>query len=176
MAPSDEPNGTSIRVGSPARKLGLDIPVTGTRRVTAMNVNATIGEAARRTGLPPRTIRFYEQAGLLPAAARSSSGYRLYGPEDVRRLRLVSRARILGLPLAQVKALAEAAFQQSCGSFEERLGGVIEKRLADIDRTLVELHALRAELETVRAGLGPTRLSEEDCRTESCDHCRFIDD
>ena len=78
MAPSDEPNGTSIRVGSPARKLGLDIPATGTRRVTAMNDSATIGEAARRTGLPPRTIRFYEQAGLLPAA-RSSSGYRLYG-------------------------------------------------------------------------------------------------
>lgn len=141
-----------------------------------MNVRSTIGEAARVTGLPPRTIRFYEQAGLLPAAARSASGYRLYSAEDLRRLRLVSRARFLGLPLAEVKTLADAAFEQSCGSFEERLGGVIEERLADIDRTLAELHALRTELEVVRGGLDPSRPSEQDCRTDTCDHCRFIDD
>ena len=141
-----------------------------------MNDSTTIGEAARMTGLPPRTIRFYEQAGLLPAAARSSSGYRLYGPEDLRRLRLVSRARILGLPLAQVKRLADAAFEQSCGSFEARLGSIIEERLADIERTLAELHALRTELEHVRGNLDPSRPSEQDCRTEACSHCRFIDD
>ena len=141
-----------------------------------VNDSTTIGEAARITGLPPRTIRFYEQAGLLSVAARSSSGYRLYGPEDLRRLRLVSRARILGLPLAQVKTLADAAFEQSCGSFEERLGGVIDERLADIDRMLAELHALRVELEQVRGGLAPSRSSEQDCRTEECGHCRFIDD
>ena len=78
----------------------LDIPATGTPRVKAVNDSSTIGEAARMTGLAPRTIRFYEQEGLLPAVARSASGYRLYGPEDLRRLRLVSRSRILGLPLA----------------------------------------------------------------------------
>ena len=154
----------------------LDIPATGTPTVDPMNYSSMIGEAARITGLPPRTIRFYEQAGLLPAAARSASGYRLYGPEDLRRLRLVSRARILGLPLAQVKTLADAAFEQSCGTFEERLGGVIDERLADIDRTLRELHALRAELEQVRGGLNPSRSSAQDCRTDTCDHCRFIDD
>ena len=154
----------------------LDIPLTGTSRVDTVNDTSTIGEAARMTGLPPRTIRFYEQAGLLPAAARSASGYRLYSPEDLRRLRLVSRARILGLPLAQVKTLADAAFEQSCGTFEERLGGVIDERLADIDRTLSELHALRAELEQVRGGLDPARPSAQDCRTDTCDHCRFIDD
>ena len=141
-----------------------------------MNDSTTIGGAARVTGLPPRTIRFYEQAGLLPAATRSASGYRVYSPEDLRRLRLVSRARILGLPLTQVKTLADAAFEQSCGSFEQRLGGVVEERLADIDRTLAELHALRAELEGVRQGLDPSRPSEQDCRTDSCGHCRFIDD
>jgi len=128
------------------------------------------------TGLPPRTIRFYEQAGLLPAATRSASGYRLYSGEDLRRLRLVSRARILGLPLTQVKTLADAAFEQSCGSFEQRLGGVIEERLADIDRTVAELHALRTELKAVRAGLDLTRTQDADCRPDTCDHCHFIDD
>jgi DNA-binding transcriptional MerR regulator len=141
-----------------------------------VNDSTTIGGAARATGLPPRTIRFYEQAGLLPAAARSASGYRLYGAEDLRRLRLVSRARILGLPLTQVKTLADAAFEQSCGSFEQRLEGVIEDRLADIDRTLAELHALRTELEAVLDGLDPSRSSEQDCRPGTCSHCNFIDD
>jgi DNA-binding transcriptional MerR regulator len=154
----------------------LDIPATGTPKVHPVNTSSTIGEAARMTGLPPRTIRFYEQAGLLPAATRSASGYRLYSGEDLRRLRLVSRARILGLPLTQVKTLADAAFEQSCGSFEQRLGGVIEERLADIDRTLAELLALRTELEAVRDGLDPSRSAEQDCRTDSCNHCRFIDD
>jgi hypothetical protein len=56
-----------------------------------MNDSATIGEAARRTGLPPRTIRFYEQAGLLPAAARSSSGYRLLPGLRIERAETVSR-------------------------------------------------------------------------------------
>jgi len=154
----------------------IDIPATGTRKVDTVSDSTTIGEAARKTGLPPRTIRFYEQAGLLPAPTRSESGYRLYSAEDLRRLRLVSRARILGLPLTQVKALAEVAFEQSCGTFEQRLGGVIEDRLADIDRTLAELHALRTELETVRDGLDPARSSDHDCRTETCDNCRFIDD
>jgi len=144
--------------------------------VDPVNDSTTIGEAARKTGLPPRTIRFYEQAGLLPAATRSASGYRLYSGEDLRRLRLVSRARILGLPLAQVKTLADAAFEQSCGSFEQRLGGVIEERLADIDRTVAELHALRTELEYVRDGLASTRSPEQDCRADTCDHCHFIDD
>lgn len=159
-----------------ARGGGLDIPVTRTSKVATMNASSTIGQAARMTGLPPRTIRFYEQSGLLPTATRSSSGYRLYGTEDLRRLRLVSRARILGLPLAQVKSLADAAFDQSCAKFEERLGGVIEERLADIDRTLAELHALRTELEAVRGGLDPLRSSDQDCRTDSCNQCRFIDD
>ena len=141
-----------------------------------MNDSAKIGEASRLTGHPPRTIRFYEQEGLLPAAARSASGYRLYSGDDLRRLRLVSRSRILGLPLAEVKTLAEAAFDQSCGTFEERLSGVIEARLADVERTIGELHALRAELEAVRDGLGATGSLRGDCRADGCDHCRFIDD
>ena len=52
----------------------------------------------------------------------------------------------------------------------------VPERLADIDRTLGELHALRTELEAVRGGLDPSRASEQDCRTESCNHGRFIDD
>ena len=47
----------------------------------------TIGAVARETGLPVRTIRFYEAEGVLPAPARTASGYRAYSANDVRRLR-----------------------------------------------------------------------------------------
>ncbi|GAB2669423.1 MerR family transcriptional regulator [Arenimonas aestuarii] len=61
-----------------------------------------IGEAARRVGVSPATLRLYERRGLLPPAKRSLSGYRKYSAEDLRRARLVRRARKLGLSMAEV--------------------------------------------------------------------------
>ena len=58
----------------------------------------TIGQLARRTGVPARTIRFWSDAGLVPPAARSGSGYRLYALGAVARLNLVRTLRELGLP------------------------------------------------------------------------------
>ena len=51
----------------------------------------TIGALARATGVPPKTIRYYEQVGVLPA--RSAAGYRQYTPRDVQRLLFIRRAR-----------------------------------------------------------------------------------
>jgi DNA-binding transcriptional MerR regulator len=66
-----------------------------------------IGELARRAGVSPRTVRFYEALGLLPAPPRSEGGYRLYGEDDLRRLRFVRRARELGLPLREIRRLLQ---------------------------------------------------------------------
>ena len=66
-----------------------------------------IGEAARRTGVSPAALRLYERRGLLPGVARSTSGYRQYSREDLRRARVVRRARRAGLSIAQIsQALA----------------------------------------------------------------------
>ena len=54
-----------------------------------------IGNAARQSGLPPKTIRYYEDIGLL-TADRAANGYRDYSSEDVHRLRFVQRSRSLG--------------------------------------------------------------------------------
>ncbi len=136
----------------------------------------TIQAAAKLTGLPPKTIRFYEEAGLLPPPARSESGYRLFSPSDLRRLRLIRRAKILGLPLAEVKELADLAFRESCGSFEERLQTLIERRLADVERTIGELMSLREELVGLRASLAESDGCDRTCNVGECEHCRFIDD
>ena len=58
-----------------------------------------IGQVARTTGVAAKTIRYYEQIGVLPTAGRPSSGYRQYDQSDIERLRFISRARSLGLPL-----------------------------------------------------------------------------
>ncbi|MDQ3794770.1 MAG: MerR family transcriptional regulator, partial [Actinomycetota bacterium] len=58
-----------------------------------------IGELARLTGLPVKRIHYYERRGLLKPSARSETGYRLYGAEEVARLEFIKRAKLLGLTL-----------------------------------------------------------------------------
>ncbi len=92
----------------------------------------TIGAVARETGVPVRTIRFYESEGVLPAAARTGSGYRMYSESDVRRLRMVRDARLLGLALPDARALVERAFSSDCATFAPELRAVIAARKAEV--------------------------------------------
>jgi len=63
----------------------------------------TIGQLAKATGVGAKTIRFYEQIGVLPTSNRTAAGYRQYDQSGVQRLRFIRRARSLGLPLRDVK-------------------------------------------------------------------------
>ena len=68
-----------------------------------------IGEVARRTGTTPRTIRYYEEVGLLPAAGREPGAHRLYAEPDVERLQELLRLKeLLGLSLEELRELVEA--------------------------------------------------------------------
>jgi DNA-binding transcriptional MerR regulator len=62
-----------------------------------------IGELARAHGLDPRTIRYYERIGVLPAPRRMPNGYRVYGPADAERLRFIRGARAMGLTLREIR-------------------------------------------------------------------------
>jgi DNA-binding transcriptional MerR regulator len=68
-----------------------------------------IGELARQTGLSIKTIRYYESRGLLEQLPRTEGGYRLYGPEEIARLRFVQRAKLLGLTLEEIRELVDLA-------------------------------------------------------------------
>jgi MerR family copper efflux transcriptional regulator len=65
----------------------------------------TIGEVASRSGMPPKTIRFYEEIGLIAPANRLGNGYRAYTPQEVETLRFIHKARNLGFTLKEIEAL-----------------------------------------------------------------------
>ncbi|MCL5960325.1 MAG: MerR family transcriptional regulator, partial [Chloroflexi bacterium] len=68
-----------------------------------------IGQAAERVQMNPKTIRYYEEIGLLPKASRNASGYRLYSEEDLDRLQFIRRAKLLGLTLTETKHVVQYA-------------------------------------------------------------------
>ncbi|NQZ98932.1 MAG: MerR family transcriptional regulator, partial [Myxococcales bacterium] len=66
---------------------------------------ASIAEVRAETGVSARTLRYYEELGLLPGIRRRASGRRVYGPDEIERLRFIQRLKRLGLSLAEVKEL-----------------------------------------------------------------------
>jgi DNA-binding transcriptional MerR regulator len=102
----------------------------------------TIGQLAARTGLTARTIRFWSDAGLVPPAGRSASGYRLYDAAAVARLDLVRTLRELGLGLDVVRAILARA---------TTVAQVAAAHVAVLDEQIRTLRLRRAVLSTVAA-------------------------
>src|SRR6267143_5868031 len=75
--------------------------------MNAMTTRYSIGELARLTGLPVRTIRFYSESGLVPEAGRTPAGYRTYGREAAERLGLVRTLRDLGIDLPTIRKVLD---------------------------------------------------------------------
>jgi len=105
-----------------------------------------IGDVARITGLSIKTIRYYERRGLLEQPPRTEGGYRLYGPEEVARLRFVQRAKLLGLTLEEIRELVALAAKCNEGEIVPRLEEVLEAKLEETERKMAELGAFRQNL------------------------------
>jgi MerR family copper efflux transcriptional regulator len=89
-----------------------------------------IGEAATAAGVSAKMIRHYEQIGLLPAAERSESGYRLYGEREVSVLRFIRQSRRLGFSVAQIAELIGLWSDSQRTSREVK--AVAQRHLADL--------------------------------------------
>jgi DNA-binding transcriptional MerR regulator len=119
-----------------------------------------IGQLARLTGLPVKRIHYYERRGLLEPSARSETGYRLYGAEEVARLEFIKRAKLLGLTLEEIRELVGLAARCNEGEIVPRLEEVLEAPSGAAEEALGWLvgHMRAAIRETV----GPD-LATEDC-------------
>ena len=137
----------------------------------------TIGTVARDTGIPIRRIRFYEEEGLLPPPARTGAGYRIYTPNDVRRLRLIRNARLLGLALPQIRTLVDQAFASDCVSFAPQLKELIASQKMQIDERIDALRSLRVELDELEAQVAHAQCATEPGQQVSeCACCPMIDE
>ncbi len=103
-----------------------------------------IGEVAHEAGVPAKTIRFWEQEGLLASPERTPAGYRDYRPEVVERLTFIRQAQAGGLTLSQIRQVLDIG--DSGDPPCEHVGHVVEERLAEIDVRIADLAATRAHL------------------------------
>ncbi len=111
-----------------------------------------IGEICVRTGLSARTVRYYEELGLLPSIRRRRGRRRVYGSDELERLRFIQRLKALGLSLAEIKELASVhALEGSTAAMLERLDELLEQHLGELDARIGELVGLRDEIEKYRA-------------------------
>jgi MerR family copper efflux transcriptional regulator len=108
-----------------------------------------IGQVAKTTGVAAKTIRYYEEIGVLPVPSRAVSGYRQYDLHDVERVRFIRRARSLGLPLRRLKTLTNAVAAAPRPSLRPRLLAIVQAQLSAVRNKLAELELLRQQLEQV---------------------------
>lgn len=111
----------------------------------------SIGEVCRRSGLSPRTVRYYEELGLLPGVRRRNGARRVYGGDELERLGFIQRLKALGLTLQEIKELNSLyALAGSTHAMLEHLSGLLDAHLAGLDARIDELVALRGEMNRYR--------------------------
>ena len=117
---------------------------------TGMKTGMKIGELAGRSGLSVKTLRYYEDLGLLPAIGRSEGGYRLFAEESLQRLEFIRKLKTLGLSLEEIQGCLAVSDAGSlpCGDIAFQLECQIER----IDGQIKELRQLRKQLKGLLAG------------------------
>jgi len=118
-----------------------------------MKLGLTIGAVASELHLNPKTIRYYEEVGLLPKPQRNESGYRMYSRKEIERLQLVKRAKLLGLSLAEIKKIVEYAIDGRCNVVEQQLSQLVKTKLSEIDQKIDDLAAFRDDLRRYHSDL-----------------------
>jgi DNA-binding transcriptional MerR regulator len=110
-----------------------------------------IREVCEKTGLSPRTVRYYEELGLLPGVRRRAGGRRVYGEEDLQRLRFIQRLKALGLSLHEIGELnAVYRIEGSTAALLERLDELLAHHLGELDQRIAELGSLRDQIQKYR--------------------------
>lgn len=112
----------------------------------------TISEVGVQTGLTARTIRYYEEVGLLPGVRRRAGGRRVYGTDEVERLGFIARLKALGLALGEIKDLnAVYAIGGSTHDMLRHLDQLLSRHASDLEERVRALEGLQGEIRSYRA-------------------------
>jgi len=118
---------------------------------TAAPTTYRIGELAAKVGVTERTIRYYEERGLLESVKRLDGGQRIYTNDDVRRLKFIQKLKVLGLSLAEMQELETLYGRHHTNAkVLPRLIELLDSHLATVSERLGELAALRDEIRSYR--------------------------
>ena len=123
-----------------------------------------IGEAAARSAVSAKMVRHYESLGLLPRIARTDSGYRQYGDNEVHTLRFIRRARDLGFSIVEIGALLKLWQNRRRASADVRR--IAERHVHDLQRRIDEMSSMKRTLEHLVHG----------CRGDGRPECPILDE
>ena len=136
----------------------------GTRQWGAKSGGMRIGALAKDTGVSAKTIRFYEETGVLPPARRAANGYRQYDESDAQRLRFIRNARLWDFSLEQLKEVL--ALRERGEAPCVHVIGLLEQKMEQIDAQIRHLQELRGDLRQLRAS--GEQLPLDDVQMEEC--------
>ena len=121
----------------------------------------SIGEISRMVNLSRRTIRYYEEIGLLHSVRRIENGKRVFTDDDVRRLKFINRLKVLGLSLAEMVDL-EKIYRRQRNNREilPKLLGILDERATQIDERISQLVALKKDIREYQQRLREKVLQE----------------
>lgn len=141
---------------------------TGAAQTATGGRGIRIGEAAAACAVSPDALRYYERLGLLPKAARTSGGFRVYGPEIRARVEFIRQAQTLGLTLREIRDIVGADGRGGLARCR-RVRDLLTKHLVDLDARLAALRALRRTL------LASLARCDEVLRAEAAGECPVVD-
>lgn len=122
-----------------------------------------IGEAARRSGVSAKMIRYYETQKLLPRVARTPAGYRQYSERDIHILRFIRRARDLGFGIADIAALLKLWLGRRPSREVKRIA---EARMRELEARIADLESMRRTLQHLA----------QACHGDERPDCPILDD
>ncbi len=128
-----------------------------------------IGEFSETSGIPTKTIRYYESVGLLPEPARLENGYRDYDASAAKRLEFIRASQSLGLTLGEIRSILD--FRDRGEAPCTHVASLIDRRAREISAEIAALERARVELE--RLARRARRLSPRDC--ETANFCHIIE-
>jgi MerR family transcriptional regulator, Zn(II)-responsive regulator of zntA len=125
-----------------------------------------IGELAKQLELNPKTIRYYEEIGLMPKPPRTEAGYRLYDAADRERLSFIGKAKAIGLTLEDIREILTIRGDGAPPC--EHVSALLDKKLSAIEAQLRALRTFRKDLLTLRE-------AASEAATDQTGVCRIIE-